>query len=48
MEFVIALKTNIPPDQQRDFFELNWFYERYIEYKNSIEESSKNQLGGLF
>jgi hypothetical protein len=42
MEFVASLKVGMPPSPDRDFFELNWFYERYVKYHKDMEQSQSN------
>lgn len=44
MEFVTSLKAGMPPNPNRDFFELNWFYERYVKYVKDSEPNSTNTL----
>tara|TARA_R110001592_G_scaffold362233_3_gene675462 strand:+ start:7547 stop:7699 length:153 start_codon:yes stop_codon:yes gene_type:complete len=44
MEFVIALKLGITPNPLREFFELNWFYERYVAFQQEIEATNQLQM----
>jgi hypothetical protein len=39
MEFVVSLKLGMSPDPKREFFELNWFFERYVSYQKEVESS---------
>ena len=44
MEFVSSLKIGMTPTPERDFFELNWFYERYIKYSKDVESQNSGQM----
>jgi len=44
MEFIVSLKLGIQPDHDREFFELNWFYERYIAYQKELEQQQSLQM----
>ena len=44
MEFVASLKVGMSPSPSRDFFELNWFYERYIKFCKDSEPTNGNSL----
>jgi hypothetical protein len=45
MEFILALYVHIPPDNNRDFLEVDWHYKRYLQHQKEVSEA-QNDTGG--